>query len=58
MKTDVETLLSAFRRACRPPTDLERMESDLLAALDVARDTRKAEAARLREIRQRLRLLR
>jgi hypothetical protein len=56
-KQQLKHLLDVFRSACRV-TELDWMESGLLAALDVAQDARKTQAERLREIRQRLRLLR
>jgi hypothetical protein len=50
-------LLAIFRRAIRPPTPLERLETHLEAALEVARDESRTEAERLQELKTRLRLL-
>jgi hypothetical protein len=53
----VKELIQIFCRAMIPPTPLERLETHLEAALEVARDESRTEAERLRELNTRLRLM-
>jgi hypothetical protein len=50
----VESLIEIFRRACRPPTPIERLHAYLEAALDCASDTTKTEEIRIAEVTQRV----
>ena len=55
--TTTDKLLEIFRRACKPPTELERIEANLEAALDCARDESRSESERIRELKTRIELM-
>jgi hypothetical protein len=53
----VHRISRSFFKCFTPPTELERIEAHLEAALDCARDTSKSEADRMRELRTRIKLM-